>query len=70
MIKKGDEDMGKLGKELSLMLGMIKARDAIDDATPSEIMQALTAFACTTIARVAEKWNGHAKMCVTNSLTL
>lgn len=54
-VKKGDEDMGKFGKELPLMLGMIKARDAIDDATPSEIMQALTAFACTTITRVAEK---------------
>lgn len=55
MIKKGDEDMGKLGKELLLMQGMIKAKDSIDGATPLEIMEALTAFACVTIEEVAEK---------------
>lgn len=54
-VKKGDEDMEKLGKELLLMLGMIKARNAIDDASPLEIMEALTAFACVTIKEVAEK---------------
>lgn len=55
MIKKRDEYRRKFGKELLLMQGMIKAKDAIDDATPLEIMQALTAFACTTIAEVAER---------------
>lgn len=55
MIKKGDEDMRNFGKELPLMQGMIKAKDAIDGATPLEIMEALTAFACVTIEEVAEK---------------
>lgn len=44
-----------LERELLLMLGMIKARNAIDDASPLEIMEALTAFACVTIEEVAEK---------------
>lgn len=55
MTKKEVEEKKKFGKELPLMQEMIKAKDAIDGATPLEIMEALTAFACTTIAEVAEK---------------